>query len=469
MTLRRADLELAGRLERPDGIGSAGGSACGDRVRLELALDGGMVADVRFTGQGCAAALSAAAWCARRSRGLPFLDAARLSVVECLAETGLDPDREPCAAVALDALAEALGDALPATQLPLHEGRVAVALSGGVDSAVALLRVRDAGDEPVGLTLRLWIDPAAPSPERACCAPEAVRRARATCHALGLPHVTLDGRDAFRRTVVEPFVAAYAAGRTPNPCTTCNGSYRMEALVAAGDRLGAPIVATGHYARLVEREGRTLLARAADEDKDQSYMLAAVPPALLRRLRFPLGQAHKDEVRAEAAAAGLAAAAAAPESQDVCFLGGGALRDFLGREGVGLGSGNIVDEEGSVVGRHSGAAAFTPGQRRGLGVAASRPLYVLRTDPARNVVVAGPRERLGRSMVELREAVLHRPAARAEVRLRNRAPAVGARIESGEEAGALRLRLDEQAYAVAAGQTAVLYEDGAVIGSGTIV
>jgi tRNA-specific 2-thiouridylase len=468
MSLRRADLELAGSLERPDGVGEAGGSACGDRVRLEVALAGDVVSEARFTAQGCTAALAAAAWCARRAQGAEFLDAARLSLADCLAETGLAADREPCAAVAVDALAEALGDALPAARLPADQNRVAVALSGGVDSAVALLRVRDAGDEPVGITLRLWIDPEAPSPERACCAPEAVRQAQATCHSLGVPHVTIDGREAFRRTVVEPFVAAYGAGLTPNPCTTCNGEYRMEALVAAADRLGAPTLATGHYARLATRGGRTLVAQAADEDKDQSYMLGSVPPALLARLRFPLGRSHKAEIRAEAGAAGLAVAGA-PESQDVCFLGGGALREFLGREGVDLAPGDIVDEEGVVLGRHAGAAAFTPGQRRGLGVAASSPLYVLRTEPARNVVVAGPSERLGRDVVELREAVLHRPADRAEVRLRNRAPAVGARIEPGEGAGALRLRLDERAYAVAAGQTAVLYDDGAVIGSGTIV
>jgi tRNA-specific 2-thiouridylase len=468
MSLRRADLELAGSLEHPDGVGAAGGSACGDVVRLELALSGDMIADARFTAQGCTAAMTAAAWCARRARETRYLDAARLSLADCLTETGLDAERASCAAVAVDALADALGDALPRARIAAEPARVAVALSGGVDSAVALLRVRDAGNDPVGVTLRLWIDPAAPSPERACCAPEAVRRARATCHALGLPHVTLDGREAFRRTVVEPFVAAYGAGLTPNPCTTCNGEYRMDALLAAADGLGAPKLATGHYARLVTRDSRTLIARAADEEKDQSYMLGAVPPPLLDRLRFPLGDAYKTEIREEAAAAGLAVATA-PESQDVCFLGGGALRGFLDREGVQVEPGDIVDEKGAVLGQHAGAAAYTPGQRRGLGVASPSPLYVLRTDPAHNVVVAGPRERLGRDIVELREAVLHRPATRVDVRLRNRAPAVGARIEVGEGDGALRLRLDERAYAVAAGQTAVLYDNDAVIGSGTIV
>ena len=228
------------------------------------------------------------------------------------------------------------------------------------------------GGEVVGLTLRLWIDELAPDAERACCSPAAVLRARESCHALGIPHITLDGREAFRRAVVDPFVDGYARGETPNPCTTCNGSYRLAALVDAAGRLGAGTVATGHYARLVERDGRTLVARGADEAKDQSYMLARVPPEVLARLRLPLGDATKAAVRAEAAAAGMAAATAR-ESQDVCFLGGGALDDFLSRQGVELSEGSIRDEAGHELGRHAGAVAYTPGQRRGLGLDVCRP------------------------------------------------------------------------------------------------
>src|ERR671929_600833 len=170
--------------------------------------------------------------------------------------------------LAVDALANALAPVFRAKPSPT---RVAVAMSGGVDSAVALLRyVPDA----VGVTLRLWLDPDGPDAERACCSPEAVLAARATCHALGVPHVTLDLRDEFRRAVVGPFVRGYAAGETPNPCIRCNGSFRFGALLAFARRAGADRLATGHYARIVERDGRRLLARAADPRKDQSYMLA---------------------------------------------------------------------------------------------------------------------------------------------------------------------------------------------------
>ena len=217
--------------------------------------------------------------------------------------------------LAVDALANALGPAFRAAAKP---GRVAVAMSGGVDSAVALLR---AGPDAIGVTLRLWLDPQGPDADRACCSPEAVIAARGTCHRLGIPHVTLDLREEFRRAVVEPFVRGYAAGETPNPCIRCNGSFRFAELLAFAERAGAERLATGHYARIVERDGRLLLARATDERKDQSYMLARLDPRFLDRLWFPLGEQGKDETRVEAAQAGLEVAQRA-ESQEACFLAG---------------------------------------------------------------------------------------------------------------------------------------------------
>src|SRR5215208_1090474 len=189
--------------------------------------------------------------------------------------------------LAVDALANALAQVFRADP---HPERVAVAMSGGVDSAVALVR---AGPEAIGVTLRLWLDPAGPDADRACCSPEAVIAARETCHALRLPHVTLDLRDEFRRAVVDPFVRAYAGGETPNPCIRCNGSFRFAELLAFARRVGAARLATGHYARIVAREGRLLLARAVDPQKDQTYMLAKLDPRFLSRLWFPLGDQTK--------------------------------------------------------------------------------------------------------------------------------------------------------------------------------
>jgi tRNA-specific 2-thiouridylase len=360
--------------------------------------------------------------------------------------------------LATDALADALGQVFRAARTP---GRVAVAMSGGVDSAVALLR---AGPEAIGVTLRLWLDPQGPDADRACCSPEAVLAARRTCHRLGIPHVTLDLREEFRRAVVQPFIRGYGAGLTPNPCIRCNGSFRFAELLAFAERAGAERLATGHYARIVERDGRLLLARAADERKDQSYMLARLDPRFLDRLWFPLGAQSKDDTRAEAARAGLEVASRA-ESQEACFLAGGDYRDFLARHGAGAEEGAIVDEAGTELGRHGGFWRFTPGQRKGLGVAAGEPLYALRSDASTNTVVVGPRAALATTTVDVCGR-LHLPLERADVKLRYRSPAVGARIEPGESV--FRLHLDRPAYGVAPGQAAVLYDDGAVVGAGTI-
>jgi tRNA-specific 2-thiouridylase len=335
-------------------------------------------------------------------------------------------------------------------------------MSGGVDSAVALA---EAPDEAFGVTLQLWIDPHAPDTDRACCAPGSVRRARDLCHQRGLPHVSLDLRDSFRNTIVAGFIAGYEAGETPNPCTACNGDFRLHELVGAAERLGAARVRTGHYARIVERDGVPVVARGVDPSKDQSYMLARVPTDVLARLDFPLGGRTKPEVRERAAELGLAAARAR-ESQEVCFLGGGDYRAFLDRYGAAPSEGAIEDEAGRELGRHAGVGGFTPGQRRGIGVSAPEPLYVLRTDPARSAVVVAPLRRLGRRHVPLRDVVMHVEREQVDAKLRYRSPAVAASLKGrGTER---TLELERDLFAIAPGQTAALYDGDAVVGCGTI-
>jgi tRNA-specific 2-thiouridylase len=409
-----------------------GDSARGRRYALaRLVVEGERIVDADAPGM------------ARPLAGLTLLEAAAV----------------PGETLAADAVANALAEVFTAAPDPR---RVAVAMSGGVDSAVALLR---AGAHAVGVTLRLWADPRGPSAERVCCSPSAVIAARELCHARGLPHVTLDLREDFRTAVVRPFVEGYAAGLTPNPCTRCNGAFRFHALVELARRAGADALWTGHYARLDARHGRRLVARAADPDKDQSYMLATVDPSLLENVAFPVGEETKAQVRAEAEAAGLAAAHR-PESQEACFLAGADYRAFLAREGVASRSGPIVDESGNLLGRHDGVWRFTPGQRRGLGVAARAPLYALRTDAATATVVVGPRDALATRRVDV-DGSLHLPVSRAEVKLRYRSHPVGCRID--ETPGGFRALLDEPAYGVALGQVAALYLDGAVVGAGAIV
>jgi tRNA-uridine 2-sulfurtransferase len=406
-------------------------------VRLEV-VDGRLVA---ATGEGPGVADLCAA-----VRGLTTLAAAGV----------------PGEPLAGDALHDALG---PAMTAPTDEGRVAVAMSGGVDSAVALLRARDGGHDPVGVTLRLWTDPAGPSSDRACCSPESVLAARETCHRLGFPHVTLDLREGFRKAVVRPFVSGYSRGETPNPCIRCNGGFRFAALLAFARRIGAQKLVTGHYARLAEHRGRLLLARGADAEKDQSYMLARLDPRVLPRLWFPLGDQSKAETRSQARAAGLEAAGRA-ESQEACFLAGADYRDFLARQGLDERDGPVLDEDGREVGRHGGFWRFTPGQRRGLGVATGKPLYALRADPRTNAVVVGPREALARRQIRVGNGRLFVPVGRVEAKLRYRSPAIAATVE--DERRGFRIALDQPVYGVAAGQAAVLYEGEVVVGAGLI-
>jgi len=372
--------------------------------------------------------------------------------------TLIDAAAVPGEMLAADALANALAQVFRAAPA---DGRVAVAMSGGVDSAVALLR---ALPDAIGITLRLWLDPHGPAADRVCCSPDAVIAARETCHALGASHITLDLREEFRAAVVSPFVEGYAAGLTPNPCTRCNGSFRFDALLAAAERAGAAVLWTGHYARIVERGGRRLIGRGLDPRKDQSYMLATVDPDLLERVAFPLGGQDKPATRAEAEAAGLDVARRA-ESQEACFLAGGDYREFLERQGVASHAGAIVDEAGRELGRHDGAWRFTPGQRRGLRVAGTEPLYALTVDSAANTVVVGPRTALACTRIEV-EGTLHVPVEHAHAKLRYRSEPVPASVRPTDDG--FELELDEPAFGVAPGQIAALYDADAIVGSGVI-
>ena len=265
--------------------------------------------------------------------------------------------------------------------------------------------------------------------------------------------------------MVEPFIAGYAAGETPNPCVGCNGHVRLDAMLAFADRLGCATLATGHYARVAEtgHPDGPLLRVAADPAKDQTYMLAALAPQSLARMRFPLGELTKPEVRRRAQAAGLPVAAK-PDSQDLCFLAGTDRARFLARHGgIGARRGAVVDASGTVIGHHDGQHRFTVGQRRGIGVAAPEPLYVLDKDTAANAVVVGPRAALARDRVALRDVTLRRPAARVNaVKLRYRSKTLPGVLDGAE------LRLDEPAFGVAPGQLACLLDGELIVGHGTI-
>ena len=430
-----------------------------------------------FDAEGCATARAAAAALAGELDGIGVLDAARLGPDDVAGLLGgLGIEGRHAADLAADALHRALGAAaaadVPLAAAPAAGERVLVALSGGVDSAVAALIERERGAEVVAVTLKLWADRRTDA-SKSCCSPLAVLGARRVAHSLGIPHFTLDLEEAFRDRVVGAFVAGYRAGETPNPCVLCNGELRIDAMIALAGRLGCEALATGHYARIADDGEGPLLAAAADPAKDQAYMLSGLATESLRRLRFPLAAMRKPEVRARAAEAGLEVASKA-ESQDLCFLAGEGKRSFLERHG-GLGErrGELHDRAGNVVGEHGGHHAFTVGQRRGIGIERRRDAALRARDRRRL------ERRRRRNPRGARAA--HRPRPRGDA-APARAPGSTAcgcattrprcRARSDRSPPAshaeLELELGEPAYGVAPGQTACLLDGELVVGRATI-
>jgi tRNA-specific 2-thiouridylase len=444
-------------------MGAAGGASCGDMISLSLAVEGSVVTGAGFEASGCGAMVAAGSAAVALASGAPVLDAARVGTAAIATELGgLSPGKLHAAELAADALHRALGLAARADAAVPHDpSRALVAMSGGVDSAVAALLT---GSDAVAVTLELWADDANDA-EASCCSAHAVRVARALAHGMGMPHFTLDLRSEFRAGVVEPWLAGHAAGETPNPCVGCNGHVRLDAMLEFADALGCAVLATGHYARVSE-DG--LLRCAADPAKDQAYMLCALSPASLARMRFPLGELTKPEVRALAAEAELPVASKA-DSQDLCFLAGTGRAAFLARHGGARERpGEIVDRGGRVLGRHRGHHGFTVGQRKGIGVAAPEPLYVLATDARTNRVTVGERAELATREVAVRGARLHRPGEEVDsVKLRYRSKPLPCTVtEHGR--GRATIRLSEPADGAAPGQTACFYAGDVVVGYGTI-
>ena len=474
-----------GVLARSPHSGAAGGAPCGDLIRVSVRVQAGHVVEAGFEAQGCAAARGTGSAAVELAEGSPVLEAGLISPEMISAELGgLTPAATHAASLAADALHRAIGLAARdgAVSLPSAPGRTLVAMSGGVDSAAAAQLALDSGEQVLAVTLELWSDPGTDG-ERSCCSPQAVLGARGLAHQMGIPHFTLDLREEFGAAVVDDFLDGYAWGATPNPCVRCNGLVRFDRMLALASRLGAARLDTGHYARMGHDEHGPLVRAGADPAKDQSYVLARLTGPELERLHFPLGHLDKPRVRELAAAAGLPVARK-PESQDLCFLAGtGGPAGFLARHGArrpGLPAaspaGDIVDSDGRVLGRHRGQQRFTVGQRRGIGIAATEPLYVLSKDARRNRVVVGPRAGLATHEVAVAPARLHRPATSADsVRLRYHSPSVpcdvrgtaGESPQSGHH-HALSLRLAREVRAPAPGQTACLMRDDLVVGWGTV-
>lgn len=354
---------------------------------------------------------------------------------------------------------------------------VLVALSGGVDSSVALAMLHELGCRVSSVTFKNFCyGDDSLSTAKSCCSQDAIDDARRVAHVHDVAHWVTDVSDLFQRQVIDPFVSEYRAGRTPNPCLGCNSEVRFPHLIRLADQMGVSLVATGHYARLERQDGGLQLLRGLDPDKDQAYFLYRVDRRLFARLVFPLGWYRKEQVRQAAKALALPVAGK-HESQEVCFVPDGD-RSFLFPDGEGSRPGDIVDDAGNVLGRHRGLAHYTVGQRRGLGIAAPQPLYVLALDREGNRILVGPERALGVRRISCDRFVATAPdfpdrapadqdlrTVRARVRHRHAGVSVAGWRRQGER---LEVELTATARGVAPGQSLVLYQGDVVLGGGRI-
>ncbi len=353
--------------------------------------------------------------------------------------------------------------------LAVVKQRVIVGMSGGVDSCVAAALLVEQGFEVVGITMRLWsLDRPEALGHQHCCSAEDADDAREVAAMLGIPHYVLNFEHEFREHVVDYFVDAYASGRTPNPCQACNEHVKFHALMQRAASLDADLFATGHYARLYDRGGVRVLARAADRQKDQSYFLYSLGQTELRRLCFPLGALEKQEVRAIARRLSLPVADK-PDSEEICFVPDNNYRRFL-RDRLESTPGEVVDPAGNVLGRHGGIAEFTIGQRRGLGALGDRR-YVIALEPAlQRVVVGREADLFSRGLVARRVHWVSGapPADGAEVSVKVRSKTAPAAARLFHRPDGMELRFVEPQRAVAPGQTAVCYDGEVMLGGGSI-
>jgi tRNA-specific 2-thiouridylase len=355
---------------------------------------------------------------------------------------------------------------------PVEETRVVVAMSGGVDSSVVAAMLADEGYEVIGITLQLYDYGEAVRKKGACCAGQDIHDARRVAEAMGIPHYVLDYESRFKQGVIDDFVDGYLHGETPIPCVSCNQSVKFRDLLGTAKDLGADVLATGHYIQRKAGKHKAELHRGADVGKDQSYFLFATTQEQLDFLRFPLGGMNKDQTRELARKYGLIVQDK-PDSQDICFVPNGNYASVIERFKPGsLDGGEIVNEAGEVLGQHDGIINFTVGQRRGIGIAHSEPLYVIRIDPESRRVVVGPRTALGKEVVYLRQMNWlgdRHPSANEAVTVKFRSTHHGvlAHVAVAEDGQAMVV-FDEPQYGVSPGQACVIYDGSRVLGGGWI-
>jgi len=361
----------------------------------------------------------------------------------------------------------------------MTKNTVAVAMSGGIDSSITALLLQQKGFQLTGITLRLWdyLSEGCEEKETGCCSLEAIMEAREFCKKIGIQHHIVDTRDFFKSTVVQDFINEYLQGRTPNPCVFCNPVIKWGKIIEKADEIGCEYVATGHYAKVKNENGRWFLSRAFDDTKDQTYVLWKLSQEQLKRTLFPLGELRKAEIKQLAEEKGFERLARKKESQEVCFIPDNDYRGFLKKRVPDLESkvegGAFVDKGGKILGKHRGYPFYTIGQRKGLEIALGKPAFVLHIDPSTNRITLGEREDLLARTMVVGSWIGQKYAAlplnvKFNVKIRYNTPPVECHCVR-EESGRLNVAFHEPISAVTPGQSAVFYENDDVVGGAIIL
>lgn len=465
--------ERIGPLDGANAVGQAGGG-CGDLVRIYLQVQDDRISRAAFMASGCPAAIAGAAACAELVEGRDLLGAALIDAAAIIVRLAdLPPERARCVGLSATALSQAIENYAGRDGFSLGgSGRIVVGMSGGVDSATTAVKLKREGHEVIGVTLRLHDFTAGST--RACCTPADIDDAKAVAAPSSIPHLVMDMRAEFKSEVIDRFCQGYLNGRTPNPCVECNRKIRFHHFLDRANGLGAAKVATGHYARIVgpDSTGWYELRRAVDKSKDQSYMFWAADQRVLSTFLTPIGELRKEEVREMAAEFNLPVAGK-QDSQDVCFVPDGDYATFVCEQtGHAPTPGRIVDFNAKVVGEHRGLIHYTVGQRRGLGLAAAEPMYVLGLDVRANSLVVGSKSHLAKDRFIISDFNLISGDAGggsfdADVMVRYNSDTRRATIHPLEEGLAI-VEFKKSFGPIAPGQSAVFYDGDIVLGGGVI-
>lgn len=461
----------------PDGVGIAGGEECKDRITVFIKLSQGVI-DVNFQAEGCPLSVAGASAVCEMASGKDIFFAARLKeddVATLLDFSPDDYDEARCLSLGLVALRGAIENFMGRRSragkslYPARDRRVAVAMSGGVDSSVAALILKEQGFEVFGLTARLLTEEVE-VPSR-CCSPSEIADARNVCESLEIPHFTVDLSNEFKSLVIDPFCADYLDGKTPNPCVECNGKIRFGPLLDVALSLGAERLATGHYVRIERLGNKYRIKRASDTAKDQSYLFWQADQKVLAQLLAPLGGLSKNEVRSIARKANLPTANK-EESQEICFIPDDDYRSFLLKNTDYIPvPGPLVDKDGKEIGKHKGYAFYTVGQRKGLGIAYDHPLYVTKIDPEKNTLEVGARNELDRKVILATKVNyingLPEPLSNIRAMTRYRSRLITA-SEISADSRSIELHFQEETGPISPGQSLVLFEEDKLIGGGII-